>query len=422
MSSSFRERSRGKPRQSCGDRDPVNSIRARVLFAALMGAPPLYAANVYVQPNATLTVEGDTNLDMQPGVKTRTEGNLATAAALIGISTPDSDSAVRPRVEYRNYPEDSQDNRLEEYLDFSSSMRGARSSSSVYGSLQHRDEFNAEQNSALYDSLFPVAPTSPQTGRAVIGATRDSALVVPAYNFRFSPVLGAGVSGVYQRLNYSPNDPVAHVDFAYYFGKASMTWSFSQRSELSLGGFGSKYEATRFQSNANGTGATVDLDTSWTPLLSTTLSTVYQHTNVNTTIPTPLITTSNAWGATASVAYKTQISQWRLNAGRLITPSGAGALFTVDQIKTQYDRDLSRRLSVTGAVIALKNHALVSNEVGNNRTYVQTVVELKWMMAPTWYLQGGYQYMWEKYDVELSGAANTRVYFRVGYLGLAPQR
>jgi hypothetical protein len=399
------------------------NIPTRVLFAALaMAAPRLFAAEVYVQPNATLTVEGDTNLDVQPGQKTRTEGNLGTAAALVGITTPDSDTAVRPRVEYRNYPQDSADNRLEEYFDFNSSMRGQRSSAAVYGSLQHRDEFNAELNSALYDNLNPVPPTSPETGRAIIGSTRDSALVVPSYNFRFSPLLSAGFSGIYQKVNYSPNDSTGHVDFSYYYGEASVGWSFSPRSELSFGGFGSKYEAARYESSTTGSGASVDLDTKWTPLLSTTVSTVFQHSDINTSIPTVFIGTSNAWGATVSVDYKTQIDRLRLNAGRLITPSGAGSLFTADQIKTQYDRDLTERLSFTGAVIGIKNRSLTSNQVGSNRSYLESVVELKWMLTRTWYLQGGYEYMWQKFDVEPTGAANNRVYIRLGYLGLPPQR
>ncbi len=407
-----------------GPRGMNMNVAARISFAALvMAAPRLFAAEWYVQPNATLTVEGDSNLEMQPGYKTRTEGNLAMASALIGITSPTSDTTIRPRIEYRNYPEDSQDNRLEEYFDFNSSMSGQRSSESIFGSLQHRDEFNAEFNSALYDNFYPTAPpTSPETGKATVGATRDSAFVVPSYNFRFSPLLAATVTGIYQKVNYSPNDSSGHVDFEYYFGKAAASWTFSPRSELSFGGFGSKYEATRYNSNATGSGAVVDFDTNWTPILSTTFEAVYQHTDINTSIPPPLITTSNAWGATASVAYKTQISRLRLDAGRMITPSGGGAVYTADQIKTQYDRDLSERLSVTGAVIGLKNSSLVASQNANDRKYLETVLEMKWNLTRTWYLQGGYQYSWEKFDIYQTGAANNRVYIRVGYLGLPPQR
>jgi hypothetical protein len=387
------------------------------------GAAPTFAAEVYYQPQASLTVEGDTNLDMEPGSRTRTEGNVASLATVIGISTPTSDSTIRPRVEYRDYPQDSGDNRFEGYLDFNSTQRWQRSTAAVFGSLEHRDEVNAEFSSALYDPINPVSPTAPQSGKAIIGATRDSALLVPSYNYKFTPVIGAGVSGIYQHVNYSPNDAFDHVDFNYYLGKAELTWTVTQRSELSFGGFDSKYQATRADIHATASGGTLDLQTSWTPLWSTTLSAVYEHANVTETQPQVLNSTANAWGATASVTYKSQVGQFRLDAGRLITPSsGAGALYVNDQIKTQYDRQLSERFGFTAALIGLRNRGLTGNVAGDDRKYLQTVLEAKWMLTRTWFVQGGYQYGWQKYEVDPDGAANNRVYVRIAYQGLGPQR
>jgi len=395
-----------------------------VLLLLGVGArpPAANAAEVYNQPAGSLTVEGDTNLDLDPGQRTRTEGNLVSASDLIGIATPDSDSFIKPRVEYRNYPQDSGDDRVEGYLDFNSTWRTQRSSAAVYGTVEHLDEFNAELPSALYDNLNPVSPTSPETGKAIIGATRDSALVVPRYNFKYSPLCGFGVSGVYQRIDYSPSDDIAHVNFAYYFGQASATWTLGPRSELSFGAFDSRYEAIRYYSNAKGTGGTLDLDTAWTPLLSTTASLIYDHVNVDTSIPTLFRGSKDAFGATASVAYKTQISQYRMDAGQYVTPSGGGSLFYTDQIKAEYDRDLGPRWSITGALLALKGRGITSYLQVDNRTYVQTLAEVVWNLTPTWYLQGGARYMWEKYQFNLSGAADTRIYFRIGYKGLPPRR
>jgi hypothetical protein len=392
------------------------------MLAGLAIQPAARAADVYIQPAGSLTVTGDTNLDLDPGQKTRTEGNLVSASSIIGIATPDSDSYIRPRVEYRNYPEDSGDDRVEGYLDFNSTFRTLRSSTAVYGSLEHLDELNAELPSALYDNLNPVSPTSPDTGKAVIGATRDSALVVPNYNFRYSPLLGFGVSGLYQHIDYSPNDSFSHVDFAYYFGKASATYTLSPRSELSLGAFDSKYEATRYFSDARGTGGTLDLDTNWTPLFSTTGSVVVEHVDVDTAIPNPFRGSKDAFGATVSATYKTLVSQYRLNAGQLVTPSGGGSLFYSDQIKAEYDRDLNYRWSVIGAILALHNRAITSNLDVDNRTYLQTLAEASYNLTATWYLQGGVRYMWEKYQINTSGAADTRVYIRIGYKGLPPRR
>jgi hypothetical protein len=388
----------------------------------MMVDAPAFAAQWYVQPIVSITAESDSNLELDPGAKRHTEGYLANVSTLVGIATPTSDFAIKPRVEYRDYPQSSQDNRLEEYLDFSSRSKWARSSASVYGNVEHRDEFNAELSSAVFDPFNPVPPTAPETGKAIRGATRDSAILVPSCNYKFTPLLGGGVSGIYQKLNYSPNDRTSHVDFDYYLGKAFLSWSLSPKSELSFGGFGSKYRATRIDSHATGAGGTMDLDTNWSPLLLTTVSVVYQRTKVDMTVPTVLNSVANAWGATLNAVYKAQVSQFRLNLGRLITPSGGGALYVADQVRSEYDRNLSDRLSFTGAVIALRNRGLTANVIGADRTYVQTVVELEWMMAPTWFVQGGYQYMWQKYQIDPTGAANNRIYIGVGYQGRGPQR
>jgi hypothetical protein len=110
-----------------------------------------------------------------------------------------------------------------------------------------------------------------------------------------------------------------------------------------------------------------------------------------------------------------------MDAGRVITPSGGGGIYVNDQVQLQYSRNFSRRLQFIGAAIALKNRGLTPNVSGDDRTYVRTVVEWKWMMSQTWFVQGGYQYLWQKYQTDPDGASNNRIYIRFGYQGLGPQ-
>jgi hypothetical protein len=398
-------------------------IAAPAAFAAAaLLQTPARASEVYWQPSASLTAEGDTNLELDPGNKTRTLGALAMVSSIIGITNPDSDINFRPRLEYRDYPEDSSDNRLEAYLDFNAVKRWQRSTFSVFGDLEHRDEFNAEFNSAIFDTFNPVAPTTPETGKAVIGGTRDSAYIVPTYNFKFSPLLAGGLSGVYQRMQYSPDDDFSHVDFQYYLGKASLTWTVSERSELSFGGFGSKYDALHFDSHSTGAGGSLDFDTHWTQKLSASASLIFERVKFTQTAPQILDTSANATGGTVGLIYAAQVSRFKFNAGRVVTPSGGGSLYTSDQIRFQYDRDITYRFTATAAAIGLRDHGVTSNVVGNDRSYLQTVIEAKWMMARTWFLQGGYQYSWQKFETSPDGAASNRVYIRVVYQGLGVQR
>ena len=393
---------------------------AAVSLSALLAAPLVRAAEYYVVPTATLLAEANTNLDLQPAsqgpVSTNT-GYIGDAAALFGIATPDSDTTIRPRVDYRDYPSESADNRLEEYLDLNSTYRAERGRASVYLGFERRDEFNAELNSAEYNPYGPVPPTSPETGRTVTGATRTSLILLPNYNYYLSPLTSLGVSGIYQKLDYSPNNSFDAVDFDYYQAKVYMQFALNQKNDLTAGIYGSNYEAVHYDSLAVAEGSSLELHTNWTPLLDTSASVVYQHTRVDSVIPSPLRTTVSPWGASFSAAYKSQLDQFRINLDRLITPSGGGGIYVNEQAQFQYKRDFTPRLGFTGAMIVLRNHGLTSNVSGDDRTFLRTAVELKWMFTPTFFVQGGYQYMWEKYQLDPDGAANNRIYVGFGYQG-----
>jgi hypothetical protein len=392
---------------------------AACLLAAMSAPAPGFAAQVYIQPSGTVTAENDSNLDLQPGPNAEVQGYLVDAAALFGIDTPNSDSIVKARIDYRDYPKDSGDDRLEGALDFRSDYSTQRSHAAISGLIDHQDDFNSEFAPAQYNEINPVLPTSPSTGRAVVGETVTNVLLLPSYSYRLSPIISAGVSGIFQDVHYTPA-LIDHADFDYYLGKAFIGWDFSQRSELSFGGFGSKYKATQIDSTATGGGGSVGLDTSWTPLLSTSATVTYQRTMIDMP-PTILNSEVGTWGATFGATYKAQVSQYRLNLVRIVTPTGGG-VYVNEQAQFQYTRNFTQRWLFTGAAIYIKSSELPSNVNENDRNYLQTVVDLKWMITPTWFVQGGYQYSWEKYESSPDGGANNRVYIRFGYQGLNPQR
>jgi hypothetical protein len=187
-----------------------------------------------------------------------------------------------------------------------------------------------------------------------------------------------------------------------------------------LGGYGSKYQATGAE--ATGTGVTIELNKSWSPVLSTEASVNYQHTTFDDTTPVVLNSSVNAWGGTVSGEYRSQIDRFRLTVGRAISPTGGGALYNVDRVQFQYDRNFSARWSFVGAAIGLRTHALTTNIAGDDRTYAQARVEAKWMMTPYWFLRGGYQYAYQKYQTFTQSADNNRVFIQFGYQGLGQER
>ena len=426
MSWSFRSRAViGRGPRGAISRGSRAAGAACALGAAVLS--PSFAAETFVQPTVSLTAENDTNLDLDPGPNQNVQGYEANASALMGVTTQTTDSIVLARVDYRDYPKDTSDDRVEGFLDFRSDYTTQLSHASISGIVDHRDEFNAQLNSATFDEINPIQPTNPTTGRTVTGESLTNVLLMPSYAYKLSPLLGVSGSVIYQKITFTPS-VLGLEDFNYYQGKGSLDWSYSARSQISFGGFGSYFDSTEAGSHAQGAGVSVEWDTKWTPLFSTNAQVSYQRTDTDyhqmlgDFASLPENTQINSWGANIGALYKTQLSQYRLSLQRVVTPSTGGGMYLNNQGQFQYSRDLSQRLTFTGAMIYLKNSELPTNLSQDDRKYLQTQVIVKWMVAPTWFIESGYQYFWEKYTEATNSASNNRVYVRVGYQGRAPQR
>jgi hypothetical protein len=415
---------------SHGPRGTIHRGSRAARAACAIGAAvlsPSFAAQTFVQPTVSVTAENDTNLDLDPGPPQNVQGYEANASALMGVTTQTTDSIVLARLDYRDYPKDTPDDRLEGFLDFRSDYTTQLSHASISGIVDHRDEFNAQLSSATFDEINPIQPTNPTTGRALTGESLTNVLLMPSYAYKLSPLLGVSGTLVYQKLMFTPSI-LGLEDFNYYQGKGSLDWSYSARSQLSFGGFGSYFDSTQAGSHAQGAGASVEWDTNWTQLFSTNAAVSYQRTDTDYhqalgDFASPEENAQiNSWGANINALYKTQLSQYRLSLQRMVTPSAAGGMYMNNQGQFQYTREFSQRLTFTGAMIYLKNSELPINLSKDDRKYLQTLVDVKWMIAPTWFIQCGYQYFWEKYTQETNSAANNRVYVRVGYQGRPPQR
>jgi hypothetical protein len=390
-------------------------------IAVLLLAAPIFAAEVYVQPIASVMAQTNSNIDLAvPSNHQQIEGYMADAAAVIDVATPLSETTIKPRILYEDFPQESTLNQLEAYLDLNSQYRSQRSTFSLYGEFNHEDDINAEVPAAQYNDINPNSPTTPETGRVLVGVTRDLGYLAPSYSYQLTNLVGAGVSGLYENITYSSDVASSNVNFNFYQGNAFLNWTLSQRAGVSLGGYASRYDATNLASTANSYGETLNFTYNWSPLLNSTLAVVYQTADINE--PGVIKETANDWGATFSTGYKGEISQLRLNLGQSVTPSSFGTLYLADQIQLQYDRNVTERVSFTGALRAIRTVGVTSNLSGDNRSYVQGNLLLKWMITRTWFVQGGYVYVWQKYQADTQSADNNLILIKFGYQGLPRQR
>lgn len=400
--------------------------RAQALCAAvtlLTITTAIPAAEVFVQPGASITAEHDSNVELSPLAvnKQSATGYNADISTLIGIATPDSQTTLRPDLKYEYFPTDRSLNRLEGRLDLNTQFKWQRDKFTMLGRFDRRDDLNAEIADAVYNPVNPELPTPPGTGHVSLGIVRNDLLLLPDYSHSLTPLSNIGIAGTYEHLKYSPDDPFDHVEFNYYQAKPYYDYALSARAQLSFGVFASRYDAQNIVSRSTAYGTEMDMRYMWSPTWRGTLDLLYQQTTIDQTTPYVFHDKTNNWGATIGLTYFGPAGQLRMNAGRNILPSSGGALYNTDQVQLQYVRDVTQRLQFTGAVLYQRTGVLAANYVSDTRNYAITQLYLRWMVTRVWFVRGSYSYAWQRYTNDPASAQNNGISVQIGYLGLPRQ-
>jgi hypothetical protein len=381
------------------------------------------AAEVYYQPIVTLSSAYNTNIDLDPVTRTRAVGYFADAATNIGIATPQSETNLQPRLLYNYYPSLANRNRLEEFLNMNTRYSWQRDRFSLVGFFDHRDDVNAEQPGAVINPVNPdLGNTSPTTGTVLVGTTRNYLILDPTFTHLLTPLSSIGVAAEYQRMDWSPANTTGHLDFNYYQGKVFYAKTIDLRTDFSIGAYGSRYQAKAIDSHSTSGGLQLNGGYNWTEVLRSTLSVQWQRTKFVQNQGHIFDVTTNPWAANFTTVYKEQISSYTFSIGRTIYPSSAGGLYTTDQVRGQYDRDLTQRLHFTGAVRYFRDRTTTGVVGDNTRDYATGIVSLRYMMTPTFFVAGNFSSNYQKYRVDVNSAEANIVSVSFGYRGLERQR
>jgi hypothetical protein len=291
----------------------------------------------------------------------------------------------------------------------------------LIGYYDHRDDVNAEQPGAQDNAINPgVGTTTPSTGQVIKGVVRDYLILQPSYTHLLTPLSNISLGGEYQRLSYN-NEDTDHVPFDYYLGRLAYNWGPTQRLGLGVNAFGARYTAGLIDASSNTGGIGGNVRYAWTPALSGSVTASYQRTDVKE--PSRDFTqTSNEWAAQAAVTYAGQITTYRATVGRVIVPGAAGGLFATDQVQGQIDRDLTQRLHLMAAVRYFRDRTITGVRGNDTRDYARTDLSLRYMMTRTLFISGAYNFTWQKYVIDPTGASANRIYLSIGYMGLERQQ
>jgi hypothetical protein len=368
-----------------------------------------------------MQVETNDNFNLAPegAVATDTEGYIADAAVLIDVANPRGSTSLQPRLRFQEYPDRDELQRVEGFLDLVSDYRWERSTFLLDLNYSLRDVYNTETLGGEFDPDNPDSPDNPEAGSVTTGETRELFVVRPNFEHRITERVSLGVGAHLQAARYDADDvALTKTDYDYYSGGAYLKWALSPRSDISAGGYASRYETTDNSEEADATGLQLSYAHRWSDTDGFELTAFVEENDVTEFVPVRTEESTTDFGGSVSAYRKLEVSTWRLSVARRLLPTGDNGKQTLDSIRLQYDRDLSERLSLRGAGRYESRSGLATIGAGTERDYARIDLSLRWFATQTWYVGGGYAYIWQDREGDPSAAGNNKLYLNFGYRGL----
>lgn len=390
-------------------------------------ALPLAAASgaqTFVQPQLDLRTEAHDNFDLLPDGTPDGDiyGFVADASAVIGIATPRSETTLRPRVKLQEYPDRDDLERIEGFLDLRSGYAWERADFLLIGRYAHQDLYNTETLSGEFDPLDPNFDGSADSSRVVVGETRTRFEVAPSLEYQLTERVRGGVAVGYEDVDFDADGPSTQTDYDFGQAKLSLSWALTQLSQIGVDTYVTRYQAKDDSTETDAYGAGLSYNYQWSEVDGIETRIFFEENDTTNRVPVGFEESTSGWGGSVTAYRKLEVSDWRLSIGRTYIPTGDGGKAESDLLRLQYRRSLSERLAFSAAGRYESRNALNEADARADRDSARADLSLEWFMRPTWYLRGGYSYVWQDREAASGDASDNILFFSVGYKGLQRQR
>jgi hypothetical protein len=383
-----------------------------------LAGPITRAADVHVQPQLEAYVESNTNRNLAEDEADESDatGYIADLGVVVTSATARHETVVRPRVRVQEYEDTPQLEDLEGFLDLQSKYLWERDLLEVEANYSHEDLYNAELANARFDDVTPDDPTSPESGNLEAGSTRDWFRITPSYEQKASERSTFGMSLLYETANYDGGSADV-TDYDFGQAEAFYRWKYSQTTDISIGPYVSRYEARDDSTKYDAYGINATFAKVWSEKWSAQLELAYEQNDIQHADPAIEDEDVSGVSALVTVEHKGEVSRLRFVGGQRISPSSDGRKTLSDEIRVQYDRDLSARLSWHAAARFVSDDDLGDAPSASERDYARAELNARYRFTETWYVTGGYRYLWQERSNADGDADNHSFMVGIGYSG-----
>jgi hypothetical protein len=382
---------------------------------------PAAAQEVNFVPFGNASAEWDSNRVLE-----RPPASAASYGGLVGADlrdlTPRSYTDLVAQISYTDIPQLGYD-WTSGSAALKSDFKTLEAEYTLLAAYRHEDDVYTEFGHANFDNdLTLTSPDTNATANVKTGITRDSYEVDPGFDYNFTPRLDLDGDFRLSSVKYSIQTPGQNVDYTSPYAGLTLNYDTSPRSSIGVGPYFSRYQETGGTNTTDTDGAafTYNYKTSDVTRMSIVARVERDHIDV-LDFPTQSTTT---WGVEWVGTHKYQVGKVQFSIGKFLEPSSIGGRVALDQFRVQYDRPLSERLSLEGAVrvtrAELVGSALIAEVPTEDRTNAE--LNMRFDITRTWYVTGGYIFARARDLGEGNLAYSNGAIITVGYRGLEPPR
>ncbi len=373
--------------------------------ASFAAAGSAYASNWDFNPRVELGGMYNDNYRLAEDSPDKIHVGGATLDASLGMRllTQTSEITLAPRVTSSYFPNDTDDDSTNGYLDVKADHKTLKADYGVAAQYANEEVIFSELLPANFPGVSLGQIVGSESGRVTVLNRRTLERLAPTMTYDLTPRRHLHLDAEYLHAAYDKN-LLEQIGFQNFTAKAGMGFDLTQKVTFTGSVIGTRFEPNG-SNDTNGYGVETQLDVRRTDVMRYYLRLGAQRSTAD--LPGQSISSTGVTGG-AGITWTYQVTQYVLDAIRGVSPSSSGAVVTHDELRFRVIRALRPRLSGFLGARAIKLRGAVGQGLEVQGTdYAAGAAGFEYQLTRNYHLAGEYDYTWQKFQGEPNAASNS---------------
>ncbi len=345
-------------------------------------------------------------------------GGLVDAGLAMRRNTQTSSILLRPRAAVYRYSDAPEEDSESYFLDFTGDTETQRSTWSLQANYRQQQVFRGETTSVEFDDVGIDDEVQTGTGRTFTRRQRDLWRVSPGVMLELTQLTSLSVGLSYLDVQYDVEEPGEATDYDNSRVEVALGHALSQNGEISAAVYAERYDPGFSDRETDSLGARIRYEQSVSDISRFYVDVGAQESERESPSnpASDISKTSFLWNL--GLDRQLEVTRWRFEVGRRVTPSGSGSLVERDMVRITMDHQFQPRWFLRLGVVGMQTDSVAEGSSRDARDYLQGRATLAWQWTRNWTIEGRYNLTHQDFE-DIPGDAQEHE-FRLSFIYSPP--